>query len=487
MTVLEVDGTDAEVEGAEVEVGDRGGRPARRVPDIGWLCGGLAALIGFARVLSPLSDNSFFTHLATGRLIIGDGRVPSVDPYSFTASGEPWTVQSWLASLIYAGVEDLAGIGALRFVNGLLGAAIGVGVWHLTARSRSLVVRAGVTFSTLLITGALLSGRPLLFGLLGFVLTFLAADGRLDPRWLLPVGWVWVNTHGSFPYALVLVAVLAVGHRLDAGEWGREPRVLAWSAGGIALGALNPVGPKLLLFPLALLSKTEAFRAIVEWQAPTYQLWHAYAVLAMLLVAVLALSRRPSWRDGGVLVVFAGLGLTSQRNQVVLVLVVAAVLAGTLPQVGPTVRSVARPIFGAPARTAVGLAFVLFAVASTRAPEIDLEPYPVAMVEAMEDDGMWGPDARVIHPDFVGNLREARAGDGARVFIDDRVDMFPVEVTQDYLDLLAGRPGWEEILDRREATAVLWEDDTALAALLAQSDRWEIVRRDDGWLLAVRK
>lgn len=480
MTVLEVDGADTTVDEAPPA-------PARPTPDIGWVCGGLAALIGFARVLSPLSDNSFFTHLATGRLIIADGRVPTTDPYSFTAAGEPWTVQSWLAALIYAGVEDAAGLGAVRFVNAILCAAIGVGVWHLTARSRSLAVRGGVTLSTLLVAGALLSGRPLLFGLLGFVLTYLAADGRLDPRWLLPVGWVWVNTHGSFPYAVLLLVVLAVGRRLDAGEWGREPRVLAWSVGGIALGALNPIGPRLLLFPLTLLSKTDSFRAIVEWRAPTYELWHTYAVLALVLVAVLALSRRPSWRDASVLVVFAGLGLTSQRNQVVLVIVLAAVLAGTLSEVGPTVRSVARPVLGGPARVAVALAFVLFAGAASRSPELDLSPYPVAMVEWMEDEEMWGPDSRVVAPDFVGNLRGARAGEEARVFVDDRVDMFPVDVTQDYLDLLAGRPGWDEVLDRREATAVLWEDDTPLAALLGQSESWEVVRRDDGWLLAVRR
>ncbi len=130
---------------------------------------------------------------------------------------------------------------------------------------------------------------------------------------------------------------------------------------------------------------------------------------------------------------------------------------------------------------------MLFAVAGTRSPEIDLAPYPVTTIEWMEDEGMWGPDSRVIAPDFVGNLRGARAGEDARVFIDDRVDMYPVDVTGDYVDLLAGRPGWDEILDRREATAVLWEDDTPLAALLAQSDAWEVVRRDEGWLLAVRR
>lgn len=481
MTVLEADGVESDADEAPSD-------PApRRVPDIGWVCGALAALIGFARVLAPLSDNSFFTHLATGRLILDEGRVPTADPYSFTAQGDPWTVQSWLASVIYAGVEDVAGLGAIRFVNALLAAAIGVGVWHLTARSRSLAVRGGVTFATLIVLGAVVSGRPLLFGLLGFVLTFLALDGRLDPRWLVPVGWVWVNTHGSFPYAIGLILVLAVGTRLDRGAWGREVRVLGWSAAGIALGAVNPLGPKLLVFPLTVLEKSEAFRAIVEWKAPTYDLWHTYAVLALVLVAVLALSRRPSWRDGLLLVVFVALGLTSQRNQAVLILVLAPLLAGTLPEIGPAVRDVARPILGAPARLAVLAAAAVFTVVALGSPETDVSPYPVAMIERMEDDGMWGSDSRVVAPDFVGNLREARDGAEARVFIDDRVDMFPVEITEDYIHLLGGRPGWDEILERHEATAVLWEEDTPLAALLAESDRWEIVHREDDWLLAVPK
>ena len=50
--------------------------------------------------LRPLDDNSFFTHLATGRLIFHSG-IPHADPYLFTAHEPPWVVQSWLASVVY--------------------------------------------------------------------------------------------------------------------------------------------------------------------------------------------------------------------------------------------------------------------------------------------------------------------------------------------------------------------------------------------------
>ena len=65
------------------------------------------ALGGWRAGLSRLSDNSFFWHLRTGRLILDSG-LPRTDPYSFSASGTDWVGQSWLADLFY-GVIDLLG------------------------------------------------------------------------------------------------------------------------------------------------------------------------------------------------------------------------------------------------------------------------------------------------------------------------------------------------------------------------------------------
>ncbi len=72
------------------------------------------------------------THLATGRLIVSGHGIPSHDPYSFTAHGAPWVVQSWLASVLYGWVDRFWGGQGLRVLMGLTTAALGAMTWRLT-------------------------------------------------------------------------------------------------------------------------------------------------------------------------------------------------------------------------------------------------------------------------------------------------------------------------------------------------------------------
>lgn len=447
---------------------------------LGTLAGAWGLLVGAGR----LYDNSFLTHLATGRLILDQGGIPRVDPYSFTAGGEPWVVQSWLASVAYAGAEELGGLGAVRLLNGLLGATLGVLVWALTGRSRSIAVRVAVTGAVLAAAPDLWSSRPLLFGLAGLGLTLLAAEGRLDPRWLVPVGWVWVNTHGSFPLGVVALVLLAVGTRLDTGAWGVERRVLGWSLAGLALGAVNPLGPRLLVFPALVARRSEAFRSVAEWQPPGYDTLAQSLVLGLLLLGALGLARRPSWRAALPLVGFGALALTASRNGAPFLLVAAPVLAGAVPDLGPSVAGFRRPVLRPAAVAAVALALVFGAVA-LRGPHTALAAYPEEAVAWMEDAGLWGPASRVVAPDYVGNYREARRGSGARAFIDDRVDMYPLALVRDYRVLLDAGPAWPEVLARHRATAVLWRADTPLGGALARDPGWRVVHRDERWLVAV--
>ena len=78
-----------------------------RTPRISTVVGGTFVIWGTVVGLERLHDNSFLTHVATGRLILAHG-VPTRDPYTFTALGRPWVVESWLASVLYRGVENLA-------------------------------------------------------------------------------------------------------------------------------------------------------------------------------------------------------------------------------------------------------------------------------------------------------------------------------------------------------------------------------------------
>ena len=162
----------------QVESNGTGGRGVRLSTVVGLVLVAIGALIG----VSALRDNSFLTHLATGRLILEDG-FPSHDPYSFSAPGEPWVVQSWLASLAYASLESLGGLGLVRVAVGALCAALAGVVWLLTGPARNLFVRLGLAGLVVVAGGAgLWSERPLMVGLLGLGLILLAAEGRLDPR-----------------------------------------------------------------------------------------------------------------------------------------------------------------------------------------------------------------------------------------------------------------------------------------------------------------
>ncbi|MGH9149357.1 MAG: hypothetical protein ACRD0F_03360, partial [Acidimicrobiales bacterium] len=123
---------------------------------------------------------------------------------------------------------------------------------------------------------------------------------------------------------------------------------------------------------------------------------------------------------------------------------------------------------------------------AARGPGLDLERYPVAAAGWLDGAGYFTPGRRVAATDVAGGYLVLRRGREARVFVDDRVDMYPLAVSRDYLDLLRGRPGAREILDRYGIEAVLWPDDRALVAILEASGGWRVAFAEERWVVLVR-
>jgi hypothetical protein len=258
----------------------------------------------------------------------------------------------------------------------------------------------------------------------------------------------------------------------------------------MGLAVISPVGPKLLLFPLEHLTKQSGvLRHVVEWQSPAFTSVAERCFLLQIVAAVAALVRRPSWRGALPVLVFVPAALLTSRNVVVASLVLVPAMAPGLAGLGSLTGEERRPVFrpAAVALVAVGLVVIF---ASWRSEPFDLDGYPERAVDWLEDEGL-APGAttgaHVVTLDTVGNYLEARYGPDAGVFLDDRFDMFPDEVTLDLVDLRQGRPTWEEILERYEADAVLWPVDESLAQILLQSEDWQVPYRDDDWLVAVRE
>ena len=174
--------------------------------------------------------------------------------------------------------------------------------------------------------------RPLLFGLIAFAVTVTVVERRLNPWWLVPVVWVWVNSHGSFPLGLLWLGAVAFGAAIDNRAW---PTDVAQYADaflvGLAVAAINPLGPRLLWFPLTAGDKREVFRTIVEWRSPDFQTTSGLIALVCIGASLVVLLRtRLPWRDLVPIVGFLALGLLSLRNVTLIAVVFAPVLGRAL-------------------------------------------------------------------------------------------------------------------------------------------------------------
>ena len=193
MTIAE--SIDAPNVGGEVEPDDSGPEPRRRL-DLGVFTGLAVALVGFGVGASRISDNSFLTHLATGREMLESGIVRS-EVFTWTSNGESNVVQSWLASLVYGVVDDIAGFYGLRLLTAVLAALLAGAAWRLTRANPSIVTRMAIVVPLLLIGRMNWSERPLLMALVLFAGLILVVEGDGKPRWLIVAGALWVNIHGS--------------------------------------------------------------------------------------------------------------------------------------------------------------------------------------------------------------------------------------------------------------------------------------------------
>src|SRR3954451_11556391 len=194
---------------------------------------------------------------------------------------------------------------------------------------------------------------------------------------------------------------------------------------GLVVSAFNPLGPKLLTFPLAVQQKASVFKTIVEWHSPNFQTAAGEFTLIFLVCALLVFFHRGiRWSDAIPIVGLLAASLIAQRNLPLAAVVMAPALGRALsPEKDrpPGERREASMVNMAMA-VVLGLAFAIFAVGVYRAAPLNLKSYPIAAIDFLESSGLRGPTHRMAEQDVVGCFLDLRFGTRARVFVDDRYD-----------------------------------------------------------------
>ena len=282
------------------------------------------------------NDGDVSWHLAAGRWILDNGRIPQVDPFSFTMGGQPWVAFEWLAEIIYASAFGLAGYAGVAAVVTLALMALHLIVFlHLRRRTGPLATLAALVALNVVLNPFTLARPHLLVWpvLAGWTAMLLRArdERRVPALWLALVMTVWSNLHGSYPLGLLVCAGIGLDAVIASG-WDRET-FRKWLIFGIlsaAAAMLNANGIAGFMHPFTV-AGLGTLTLIQEWlpSSPSATPWF-FAVLLIVLAAVLLKGARLRVGEAALLLLMLALAFYQVRHQSWLVIVAVLVLTPRL-------------------------------------------------------------------------------------------------------------------------------------------------------------
>lgn len=476
----------------------------------------LVLLMVFLMAARTPLDTDLWWHLRAGETTLQSGYPMLTDTLSFTRYGEAWINHSWLSEVILALIFRAGGYMGLSLTVALV-AAVSMAILYRQMAGPALF-RAFIVLLATLVAAVVWSPRPQIFTLLllavcGLLLDDYRRNGK-NRLWLLPPIFVlWSNLHGGYPLGLMVMGAYFAGEMVDGlfadaghrqAHWQRLKTLLVvMVASGLAV-AVNPNGVAMWRIPFQTVGVEILQTAIPEWASPDFHdlVQQPFLWLLLLTVAGFALSgRRAAGADWISVLLFAAGGLMARRNFGPFAMIAAPILARHLwnavdgllqahpgvstPQIGRVHQRPApaflKKVVNLTLVVLIGLiAFVkLFVVSQpqfVRAYEATV--FPVQAVE-------WLKANPEIAAAPAGNLFNSYAWGGyltwaypeSSVFVDGRTDLFGDEIISQWLTVVEGGDGWQDVLYGWDVGVVLIEPDRPAAALLVETG-WRQVYAD---------
>jgi len=276
-----------------------------------WALAVVIAVFAFVST-HPIRPHDFWWHLAAGREIATSGEIPTVDEYSYTAAGDPYTSYQtfWLAEIGMYGLYQLGGPQLVVLIYSLIiTAAYALLLWVCYWVSGSWRFAAGATFLAIAVGFnnwnvrpqgiSYLLGALFLWGIYGY-------RRRPHPAWLVvfPLAMlVWANVHGSFPIGLVLLGIWLADEAWSwlLARWKKETdrslRHLLAPASALLLAGLaclaNPRGLGIISYVGNLLSNSVVQNLVTEWAPPTMDTPAGVLFIVVFLFGTLILILSP--------------------------------------------------------------------------------------------------------------------------------------------------------------------------------------------------
>jgi hypothetical protein len=282
-----------------------------------------------------LSEPDTFWQVRTGLLTISHQAIPTVDPFSWTAYGKPWTLNSWGFNVLIAKAYRLAGLPGVAWAcAGLAMVAGGLVLFLARQLGASPIVAGALLAMSWPLLVAWLTARPQLIDYIGVLLLAILMPRIVTDRnpiravmAVVIVSAVWVNLHAGELLGVAMIcasAVLLFAARDTRGS------VWCWIAGAAALAAslLNPYGVGLLQHAAQVESASSGI--VAEWQHLDPGSPMQWSMLIVGLSALLLAARQRNLTLAGELGIVAAGAVLAIRLLPILVFLALPVLAASV-------------------------------------------------------------------------------------------------------------------------------------------------------------
>ncbi len=458
------------------------------------------ALPALAAVIANLPSVDLTYHLRAGAQILDGGGIPTVDTWTFTVPGTPWTDQQWGAQVILTVVYRLAGwTGLVVFRSALIAVIFGSLLVICLRRGVGPRRSAWLVLAAFIVSAVALALRPQLIGMAIFaVILVLVTDRRAHPGrlWIIPVLMVlWATVHGSFflgPVVLGLAWLEDVHDHIPGAS-----RSLLVALVSVLAACITPFGPAVWLYAIGLTTNADVTARITEWQPTTIRTIPGIAFFGSALIVVALMARRGErtpWPTLAWLAVFFLVGVYALRGVAWWPLGAVAAIAGVLVT-GPIVDPAKPAPLGSPTmrrlNAVVAVAIVLVGIAllpvwrptdpGLGAPQGVVGNAPPGITAALRENA--GPSDRLFNPQPWGSWFEF-ALPALPVAIDSRIELFPSSTWDTFENITSGGESWQSQLEAWGASmVVVAHRDAAFAGRLGAAGWRSIYADDDGSIL----
>lgn len=468
-------------------------------------------------------------YIKLGDIMIQTKSLVSRDLFTHTFLGLQYTNSGWLSQILLAYFERIGGLQLLILLRICILLLAMLAYYYLI---KTLTNSYRVTLLFIVYSVALgftnWAIRPQLFAIPLFICFYshlyrrkIISTGRMAILAFLII--LWANLHSSFPLAIMLVSIFAIGELIGAYSFTVKSHATLLER--LKKVAINPYLKSILflwiiLFLATLInpyglniwkdawvnSSTSAARSI-EWQPTKMAGFTGYCFVASIVATGIILKhakRKTAPTEFLLLLIFMLAGFRSLRMVLWWGIVSAPILAVHLCSMSRSRQKGLLKINGfKPTRESLPMNILLmltmltilavnspwlrFKFGSTRLAEIvNLRTEPVGIAHYLKHEKFRG---HMFNNANWGSYLIWQLWPDYKVFIDTRLHIIPQEIFDDYMNAAFGNAKWEKIFNKyRISLAVLSKaDNMKLIECMMENPKWRNTYEDEVGIVYVRE